>query len=418
MNAPMEPAHSRFGGSVATRILRCPASVALVEKVPAHLRKSSSYADRGTALHAAMALLIEREVRLDALAGSKIGEYLVTVDDVENALRPVLAYVEALLDQPGAEYFLEHRVRLPGVEGAFGTCDLLIRIGRTIYVIDYKFGSGVLVRAIYPDGDEDVISGQLLFYAAGARHSLPDFFAGVDTVTLTILQPMSIDLDAEMESTAEVTHAELDAFIAAYRAACVEALAPAPRLVRGDHRRFCAARPICPAHTAPLLDLAQFTVPMPPGSAVIAFATPPDKQTYLQLLAEGLNLVDAVKDIRTALHDQAKRALDNGDVVPGYTLSAGRAVRQWRDEVTVAPDLLKLGLMRDDVIEETLRTPRQVELRAKARGVQVPSEFIISSRSGTSLVRDENARAPIVPRSEIVRSFAEALTAFQEGGNL
>ena len=44
------PAHSPFGGSVATRVLRCPASVRLVANVPAHLRKSSVYADRGTAL--------------------------------------------------------------------------------------------------------------------------------------------------------------------------------------------------------------------------------------------------------------------------------------------------------------------------------------------------------------------------------
>jgi hypothetical protein len=34
-----EPAHSPFGGSVAARILRCPASVGLVEKVPAYVRK-------------------------------------------------------------------------------------------------------------------------------------------------------------------------------------------------------------------------------------------------------------------------------------------------------------------------------------------------------------------------------------------
>ena len=46
-----EPAHSRFGGSVATRVLRCPASVGLVEKVPAYLRKVSAYAERGTACH-------------------------------------------------------------------------------------------------------------------------------------------------------------------------------------------------------------------------------------------------------------------------------------------------------------------------------------------------------------------------------
>ena len=61
--------HSPFGGSVAARVLRCPASVSLVEKVPAHLRKASAFADRGTALHAAMARLVERECSLDDLVG-------------------------------------------------------------------------------------------------------------------------------------------------------------------------------------------------------------------------------------------------------------------------------------------------------------------------------------------------------------
>src|SRR5215831_12985505 len=97
-----EPAHSPFGGSVATRVLRCPASVSLVEKVPAHLRKVSAYAERGTALHTAMALLIDNTRSLEGLVGEIIGGYTITRDDVENALRPAYTYVEALLDAPGA----------------------------------------------------------------------------------------------------------------------------------------------------------------------------------------------------------------------------------------------------------------------------------------------------------------------------
>ena len=221
-----------------------------------------------------------------------------------------------------------------------------------------------------PDGDEDVINAQLLFYAAAARHSLPEFFAGVENIVLTILQPQSIEPDAEMVSSVTVTHAELDEFIAVYRAACEEALSEAPRLERGAWCRFCAARPICPEHTSPLLDLAQFVVPTPAAPATRA---------YLQALADGLDLVDAVKDIRTALHDQAKRALENGDVVPGYALSAGRAERHWRDDERCAiAALLSLGLGRDDVIAETMRSPKQVELRAKARGLKVPPELIVS----------------------------------------
>jgi Protein of unknown function (DUF2800) len=275
-------------------------------------------------------------------------------------------------------------------------------------VIDFKFGVGVRVLAIYPDGDEDILNGQLMFYGAAARHSRPEFFAGVDNIILTILQPMSIEPGADMASSVEVTHDELNEFITVYRAACERARSPSPRLERGAWCRFRAARPICPAHTGPLLDLARFMVPTP--------ATPPSRVTYyLELLADGLNLVDAVKDISTALRDQAKRALENGDNVPGYTLSAGRAERHWRDEERIAIAALEcLGLARDDVVATTMRSPKQVELRAKARGLKVPQKLIVSHRSGVSLVKSENAHAPVPGRGEIARSFSAALKTFRK----
>ena len=412
MNAPFEPAHSVFGGSVAARVLRCPASVDLTQKVPAYLRKTSAYADRGTALHAAITLLLDDNELLsfDSLVGRTIGSYTLTDDDIECALRPVFAYVDALLTSPGAEFYLERRVVFPYIANTFGTADLIVRIGRTIHVIDLKFGVGVRVLALTPDGDgdEDVINTQLLFYAAAARHSLPEFFAGVESVVLTILQPVSIDLDAEMVSSVAVTHAELDEFVTVYRAACEEALSDAPRLKRGAWCRFCPAKVICPLHSQPLLDLAQLTVST-------EFAAP--KEAYLQALAAGLDLVDAIKDIRTALHDQAKRALEQGDNVPGYALSAGRAERRWRDEIVAQVALLSLGFDHDDIIEaEMMRTPKQLELRAKARGLKIPPELIISNRSGVSLERSENVHVPVLGRVETARMFSEALKAFTEGG--
>jgi len=196
-----EPAHSPFGGSVAARVVHCPASFGLVAKVPKHLRRSSVYADRGTALHAAMVFLIDEKESFESLVGKTVGNYAVTYDDVENALRPVFTYIAALLDTPGAEFYLERRVTFPTIGGAFGTVDLIIRIGNTIYIIDFKFGSGVRVLALYPDGDEDVLNAQVMFYAAAVRHSLPEFFAGVDRIVLAILQPQSIEPAAEMVST-------------------------------------------------------------------------------------------------------------------------------------------------------------------------------------------------------------------------
>jgi hypothetical protein len=403
-----EPVHSPFGGSVAARVLRCPASVDLIQKVPAYLRKPSAYADRGTACHAAITLLLaeDRHARVESLAGKTFDSYTITSDDVETALRPVYAYVETLLDTLGAEYFLEQRVVFPTIPDTWGTVDLLARIGRAIHVIDFKFGVGVRVLALSPDGDEDVINAQLLFYAAAARHSLPNFFAGVEDIALTILQPASIEIDAEMVSSVAVTRAELDEFVTIYRAACAEALSDAPRLQSGSWCRFCPARPICPAHSRPLLDLAQFTVPT-------AFAAP--KEAYLQVLADGLNLVEAIKDIRVALHEQAKRALEQGDSVPGYALTAGRAERHWRDESAALAALQSAGFYYDDVMKAEMRSPKQVELRAKARGLEIPKELIGSHRSGVSLARSKNVRVPVLGRSEIARTFSEALKAFCGG---
>jgi hypothetical protein len=322
--------------------------------------------------------------------------------------------VDALLDTPGAEYYVEYRVAFPGIAGAFGTVDLLVRIGDTNHVIDYKFGSGLRVLALYSNGEEDVLNAQLMYYATAARHSLPEFFAGVETIILTILQPQSIELDAEMESSVTVTHAELDNFFEVYRGACAEALSPAPRLERGLHCRFCPARPICPLHTGPLLDLAQFAAPTLRDILVASLAPPPDRATYLQLLADGLNLVDATKEIRTALREQAKAALEAGDCVPGYALSAGRAERRWRDDesITIAA-LESLGLTRDEIMTKELRSVKQIELRAKSHGLKIPEELIVSRRSGTSLVRSENAHAPVPGRGELVRSFSAALETFQ-----
>jgi hypothetical protein len=405
MNAPLEPAHSPFGGSVAGRILRCPASVDLTQKVPAYLRKVSAYADRGTALHAALARLLDDDAPSpESLAGETFGNYMITSDDIAIALRPVLDFVNRLLDAPGATFYLERRVVFPTIPNTFGTVDLLVRIDRTIHLLDFKFGSGVLVRALTPADDDpavDVLNSQLMFYGAAARHSLPDFFTEVENIVLTILQPVSIEIDAERVSSVTITNSELDEFIVVYRGACEEALSNAPRLQSGSWCRFCPARPICPAHTGPLLDLACLITPT-------ASAVP--KEAYLQALARGLDLIDAIKDIRAALHDQAKRALQNGDDVPGYALSAGRAERHWRNEAAAFVALLGLGLDHDDIIvAETMCSPKQVELRAKARGLKVPQELISSRRSGVSLVRRENAHAPILGRSERMRLFAEAL---------
>ena len=224
-----------------------------------------------------------------------------------------------------------------------------------------------------------------------------------------ILQPQSIEPDAEMVSSVTVTHAELDEFTTTYPRRLRGGAHLTPRLERGACCRFCPAKPICPEHTEPLLDLAQLTIPTRLRKPL---------EAYLQVLAHILTLVDAVKDIGKARMIRPRQPCTPATVVPGYALTAGRAERHWRDDEPTA-----IAALRASASVAMTSSPRRCARRNKSKSApkraasRFPQEFIVSTRSGVSLTRVENARAPVPGRDEIVRSFSAALNAFQKGSN-
>ena len=84
-------------------------------------------------------------------------------------------------------------------------------------------------------------------------------------------------------------------------------------------------------------------------------------------------------------------------------------MRDWHDEAAAAVTLHQARARPRRRPRRNVRSPKQVEIRAKARGLKVPNEMIVSHPSGVSLVRSENARAPVPGRSELVRTFSAAL---------
>ena len=128
----------------------------------------------------------------------------------------------------------------------------------------------------------------------------PNFFAGVENIILTIVQPQSIEPDAEMVSSV--------------RSRTPSSTSSSRSIAPPAQRRSPYAPPGA-GRLVPFLR-GETNLPRTYRSAARSravrgadAAAPPSKDDYLQPLADGLDLVDAVKDIRTALHDQAKRAL-------------------------------------------------------------------------------------------------------------
>jgi len=178
--------HSNIvGGSTAKRVINCPGSVALVQKMPP--KPSSKYADEGTLLHNVMAELIMSEEPPEYYIGTRYEDQILTLELVEEKIRPALRALDIIDPEQKMEIEAETRVGfgdlLPGV---FGSTDLIGRLGNRAIVLDWKFGDGVMVEV-----EENP---QLMFYAAAAMRT-PEAqwaFEGVTEIECVIVQPPEV----------------------------------------------------------------------------------------------------------------------------------------------------------------------------------------------------------------------------------
>src|SRR4029079_6811777 len=159
-------AHSILvGGSIAARRLNCPASFQESLKQPQSARGVSSvYADRGTALHTIMSelLTIARDEKMSGGLCSltahprQFDDVTITAEDIAEAIVPPLDALDQLMLEHGGGFkivAIEAHVRFPGLPAAFGTVDLILQSATHVLVVDYKFGQGVPVAAIYIDNE-------------------------------------------------------------------------------------------------------------------------------------------------------------------------------------------------------------------------------------------------------------------------
>jgi len=352
--------HSNIvGGSTAKRVINCPGSVKLVQKMPP--QPSSKYADQGTLLHNAMDAILSS--RADVL-GMKYKDQILTNELYDEKIAPALAALDELGD---IEYATETRVGfgdlLPGV---FGSTDLVGRIGNKAVVLDWKFGSGVPVPA-----EENE---QLLFYAAAAMRteSLKWAFEGVTEIECIIVQP---PFTKRWTTTVErVKQFELE-LVQAVKAAMQDDA----ELSQGDHCRWCAAKPICPQMTGAVdRALKQQIINL-------------DVDTLGQYLKNADLLEEWIKDLRAL----AFGLLEKNVAVPGYKLVQKQARRKWTDEQEARRVLMEMGLKESVVVETLIMSPAQAEKALKKRFSELPEGLIKSESSGTTLAPVEDDRPAV-----------------------
>jgi len=371
---------SVVGGSTAKRVISCPGSVALCAVMPP--KPSSKYADEGTLLHNVMDLILTTGQTPESFAGMEYEGIKLTQELIEEKVYPALAALDAIDPKKEMEYATETRVGfgdyLPNV---FGSTDLLGRIGKRAFILDWKFGSGVAVAA-----EENE---QLMFYAAAAMRT-PEVqwvFDNCDEIECIIVQPPSVK---RWVTTTE----RIKAFEQELAMAVKVSQSPDAPLNSGEHCRWCAAKPTCPKMTG-LAD-----------RSLHAQLDALDVEQISVYLKKADMLEQWIADVRGLAH----QILDAGKPVPGFKLVAKRATRQWADDDQALVAMLNEGIPEEELTATKVISPAQAEKVLKKHGKQLPANQVVAVSSGSTLVEDSDPRPAVL---QIGQQLTAALSKLQ-----
>jgi hypothetical protein len=359
--------HSNIvGGSTAKRVINCPGSVALVQKMPP--KPSSEHADRGTLLHDAIAFILEDQ-SVDVIGRTYEGQVL-TQDLYDEKIMVALALLDEVDPDKEMLYEVETRVGfgdlLPNV---FGSTDLVGRIGSRAIVLDWKFGDGVVVDAVENE--------QLMFYAAAAMHTdaLKWAFEGATEIECVIVQPPMI---RRWTTTPERIAKFEQELVQAVKAA----QQPDAALKSGDHCRWCAAKPVCPLMTGAVDRALQVQL----------------KEIDADMLGQYLAKADVLESWITDLRALAFQLLEKNVPVPGYKLVQKQARRQWTDEAKAATMLVDAGI---PAYKQELISPAVAEKLLKKSKLTLPDELVKSVSSGTTLASEDDSRPAVLQLGDL-----------------
>ena len=365
---------SIVGGSTAKRVIGCPGSVALCAKMPP--KPSSKYADEGTLLHNVMDVILSTGQTPESCIDMTYEGIKLTQELIDEKVYPALKALDEIDPNKEMEYATETKVGfgdfLPGV---FGSTDLLGRIGRRAFILDWKFGTGVPVPA-----DDNP---QLMFYAAAAMRT-PEVqwvFDECDEIECIIVQPPSVKRWVTDKKRIKAFEQEL------LMAVKIAQLPDAPINI-GDHCRWCAAKPTCPKMT---------------GAVDRALHAQIDILNVAQI-SNYLRQADTLEQWITDLRALAHQVLEAGKPVPGYKLVAKRAIRQWGDEDQALVAMLNEGIPEDELTTVKVISPAQAEKILKKHGKQLPANQVVAVSSGSTLAEESDPRPAVLQLGNVLNN--------------
>jgi hypothetical protein len=390
-------AHADAGPSAAKMWMACPASVTLTRGMS---RPSSKYALEGSVAHNVCEILLRNEPVPDIIELE--GEQFQVDEEMLDCAERYARFID-ILRQDADFSSVEKRVSLDWLlipakvsERIFGTADFIAycRSTRTLYIVDFKYGRGVVVEA------EN--NPQPRIYALGAL-GLPELAdVKIDWVRTVIVQPRA-GVDAVRYE--DLTKEELLSW-------AEEKFIPAARRVgdgdttenAGEHCRWCVRAGSCAA----LYQIATSSAREAFSDDGAADVTPAELSDAD--LASILVKADLIEDWVKAVREETTRRLEAGRDVPGFKLVAKRATRKWTnlaelDRVLSHDDYGALN-HADLYTQPELRSPAQLEKAFKKHGLDFKQldAFVTKESSGSTLVCSSDPRPQVLSSAALLFS--------------
>lgn len=378
--------HALLSPSAAHRWLVCPGEPSARATAP---WSTSSYADDGTTAHWVGAECLKKKSDPDSFLGQTIPAFddplrcLKFTKEMNRGVKKYLADCHPIMAKAKGVFSVEVKGQLPAYSDQLGgTADFIAVAEDTLYVRDYKNGSGVDVAAFD--------NPQLLIYAlialAKVEAKAPQLAEKITTVDMGIVQPNTSDetkkwiisLD-ELRSWGETT----------LRPAIFRAENEPYIRVAGTHCHFCPAKATCPE-----LHALNTQTAMTVFSEISAAPVVPPRPDEIPL--DQLVHIWRHKEVMSKWMDGIGAHLYNlacmGQDIPGFKLVQKKANRTWVPGVESAVQSM-LGARA--WLPPKLISPKKAEdLLDDLLGIKLDQSLVMKPDNGVTLVPLSDRRKP------------------------
>lgn len=365
-------AHALLSASSSERWINCPPSVRLSEGLPDDV---SPFAAEGTKAHEIAESCIRAFLRGEPEPAFTGEEYLIWLEVYPYVDRVIELFNTCKAEDPSAQLFVEVRVDYSRwAPGGFGTSDCVILAGGAIYVIDLKFGKGVVVDA------KD--NPQARCYALGAFEAYSCLY-DIDRVVMIIDQPRLSHRTMEEISVEDLMTWADNVLVPAAELA-YKGEGP---LTAGPWCRFCKVGARCKARAVRNLSVQDGYPELPDPSLLT------DEQ-IAAVLDRADDLEIWVKKIKAYAIDEIT---ENGVSLPGWKVVDGRTNRIITDETAVMRKLRSMGYKPSQYYTRKMLTITQMQSLLGGRKAMEDAigDYIGRTEPKPQLVRASDRRPAI-----------------------